>query len=48
MEEKHVYKNGYVEIWVEGKHVGNYDTVRQYHEEVEKEEEEKVRNREGR
>lgn len=32
--EKYVYKNGYIEIWVDGVWVGNYDTVEEYHAEL--------------
>ena len=31
--EEFVRKNGYVEMWIDGEFVGNYDTVEEYHRE---------------
>lgn len=31
--EEYIYRNGYVEIWVDGVWVGNYDTVEEYYRE---------------
>ena len=38
--EKYVRKNGYVEVWVNGEFVGNYDTIEEYQEEKRKKEQE--------
>ena len=35
--EKYVRKNGYVEVWIDGEFVGNYDTIEEYHKEQEEE-----------
>ena len=34
------YRNGYVEVYEDGIWVGNYDTVKEYHEEKRKKEQE--------
>ena len=34
------YRNGYVEVYEDGICVGNYDTVKEYHEEKRKKEQE--------
>ena len=34
--EKYVRKNGYVEVWIDGEFVGNYDTIAEYHDEKRK------------
>ena len=35
--EEYVRKNGYVEVWIDGEFVGNYDTIEEYHKEKENE-----------
>ena len=35
--EEYVRKNGYVEVWIDGEFIGNYDTVEEYHREKENE-----------
>lgn len=37
--EKYVRKNGYVEVWVNGEFVGNYDTIEEYHREIREDDE---------
>ena len=34
--EEYVRKNGYVEVWIDGEFVGNYDTITEYQEEKRK------------